>query len=326
MKVLIALLVVGVVLSSATSLAENEYRALFENFKMEHGKQYVNAKEAEYRYSIFKLNLDYIHRHNEEGHGYMLGMNQFGDMTNQEFQRLFRPLPVATRRAAEIHRFKGEPLAESIDWREKKAVTPVKNQGMCGSCWAFSAVCAMEGAHAIATKSLVALSEQQLVDCDKYDQGCGGGLMSNAFQYVIENKGIDTSECYPYSGSGGACRYKTSCIGATFTKYVNVTGFDDQSLLSAVNIGPVAVAIVASGIRFQFYSHGVFDDSMCSHDVKKLDHGVAVVGYGTEGDKDYYIVRNSWGERWGEHGYIRMRRGPKYNMCGVLDLPNYPVV
>jgi cathepsin L len=213
-------------------------------------------------------------------------------------------------------------LAGALDWRQKGAVTPVKNQGQCGSCWAFSAVAALEGAHAVSTGSLVPLSEQQLNDCSwaQGNEGCNGGLMDQSFQYVISNKGITTGAAYPYTARDGKCKTDVP-VAATISSYVNVEANSEDSLMKAINLGPVSVAIQASSMAFQFYSGGVLSDKSCG---TNLDHGVTLVGYGTENNVDYWIVKNSWGGSWGESGYIRMVRGQ--NQCGIAADACYPVV
>jgi len=203
-------------------------------------------------------------------------------------------------------------------------VLPVKNQGMCGSCWAFSAIGAIEGARAIATGTLVALSEQQLVDCAASqwgNQGCQGGLMDNAFGYVAyQNQGITTSAKYPYKGVQQRCPASLPAAGAHIQNFKDVVPNSDPALLDAVALGPVSVAIEADSEAFQFYSSGVFDDATCG---TQLDHGVVAVGYGQDSrGVKYWIVRNSWGVEWGDQGYIKIVRGK--NMCGINQVSSYP--
>ena len=215
---------------------------------------------------------------------------------------------------------------DAIDWVTKGAVTPVKNQGQCGSCWSFSATGSMEGAYQIATGKLVSLSEEDLVECDQVDQGCGGGLMDNAFKFVMKN-GIAAEAAYPYiSGTGirGLCKDKKEANAVvTVTGFKDVPPKDEDALKTAVALGPVSVAIEADKSAFQLYKSGVLEKKSCG---TKLDHGVLVVGYGTApgifGKKDYWKVKNSWGATWGEEGYIRLARGK--NMCGVAEQPSYP--
>jgi len=213
--------------------------------------------------------------------------------------------------------------AATVDWRTKGAVTPVKNQGQCGSCWSFSATGSMEAAHFFATGSLVSLSEQNLVDCSTAEgnQGCNGGWMDQAFEYVIKNHGIDTESSYPYKATGpNRCQFNAANVGATISRYTDVAKGSEAALESAANQRPVSVAIDAGHSSFQMYKSGVYYEPACSQ--TSLDHGVLVVGYGNEGS-DYWIVKNSWGASWGQQGYILMSKG-RNNNCGIASAASYP--
>jgi len=216
-----------------------------------------------------------------------------------------------------------ENLAEAIDWREQNAVTPVKNQGMCGSCWAFSTTGAVEGAEAIATGILTSYSEQQLVDCagGKWgNQGCNGGLMDQAFAY-IEEYPLETEGDYPYKATAGHCSYdKTKAVGKV-KKYTDVTPGSAEQLKAALNKGPVSVAIEADKTVFQMYTKGVITGSQCG---TTLDHGVLAVGYGEENGTEYFLVKNSWGPGWGDKGFVKIGATDD-NVCGILSAASFPL-
>lgn len=295
------------------------------------------------RFEIFKKNLDVIEKHNSEYsmgiHSYTLGVNHFADWTFAEFKEkmLGTRLNMTHNKLASSGTFVKLPASikapDSVDWRDLGAVTPVKNQGQCGSCWAFSTTGSLEGAHFRLTKKLVSLSEQQLVDCSgKYhNEGCNGGLMDNAFQYVKDNGGLDTEESYPYHAHAEKCHFKKQNVGSTCSGFMDITSGDEDALREAVaTVGPVSVAIDATEEKFMLYKDGIFVDDGCKNGQDDLDHGVLVVGYGTNTtsngeQKDYWIVKNSWGPEWGEGGFIRMARNLN-NMCGVATSASYPLV
>jgi len=304
-----------------------DYQTMWEKFKLDYGKDYsANGNEEEQRFQVFKANVDIINAENAKKLSYQLGVNQFADLTAEEFAKERMGFKPANRWGdlpnVPFPNTSGEVLADSIDWVAKGAVTPVKNQAQCGSCWAFSTTGSLEGAYQIASGKLVSLSEEDLVQCDHNgDQGCQGGLMDNAFGWIKQTGGICTEADYPYtSGSGitGTCK-KTCTPAVTLTGFTDVPSKDEDALKSAVAKHPVSIALEADKSAFQLYTGGVLDSPSCG---TQLDHGVLIVGYGTDSGKDYWKVKNSWGADWGESGYIRIVRGK--NMCGLAMQPSYP--
>ncbi|KAH6763579.1 senescence-associated gene 12 protein [Perilla frutescens var. hirtella] len=332
--VLTALLVLEMWASEATARTLPDDASMVERHEkwmVEHGRVYKDAAEKAKRFKIFKENVNYIDSFNEVGtQTYKLGINKFADLTNEEFQASRNGYKMGSYpKSSEISSFRYANVTAapaSIDWRQKGAVTGVKDQGQCGCCWAFSAVAATEGINQLTTGNLVSLSEQQLVDCDtSEDQGCNGGLMDDAFEYIISNKGLTTESNYPYEGVDGTCNTKkASSDAAKITGYEDVPANSESALLKAVASQPVSVAIDASGSDFQFYSSGVFT-GQCG---TELDHGVTAVGYGVASDgTKYWLVKNSWGTSWGEKGYIRMQRdiGAAEGICGIAMEASYPI-
>jgi len=305
----------------ASAAPPASYDMLWKEFQGQWPKVYVREEE-DYRFSVFKKNVDKMAEENAKGNSYRLGLTEFSDMTEDEFASKY-----LTGYRSDLRPFHLETVPwqspnitvpESIDWVTKGGVTPVKNQGSCGSCWAFSSTGSLEGAYFVATGKLVSLSEENLVQCDQVDSGCKGGLMDNAFGYV-KSHGIASEAAYPYtSGSGtrGTCKTSATPV-VTITGHVDVP--NEDALKQALALQPVSVAIEADKPVFQSYVGGVLDKPGCG---TNLDHGVLVVGYGTDGGKDYWKVKNSWGASWGESGYIRLARGTNY--CGIATQPSYP--
>ena len=295
-----------------------------------HNKIYEEELEELHRNTVWQANQKFVNAHNTYAYkfGYTLNMNEFGDLTGAEFARIFNGYkmqePFNDTKFYEPDNTVSLPA--TIDWRQYGVVTEVKNQGQCGSCWSFSTTGSVEGQHARKTGQLVSLSEQNLIDCSSSygNNGCQGGVMDNAFRYMIANKGDDTERSYPYEMQKGNCRFNQNNVGATIRSYADVPRGSESYLQSAVgSVGPVSVAIDASHSSFQFYRGGVYVEPACSS--TRLDHGVLVVGYGTENGQDYWLVKNSWGTNWGENGYIKMARN-RGNQCGVATQASYPIV
>ncbi|MCO5577685.1 hypothetical protein L7F22_031517 [Adiantum nelumboides] len=315
--------------------SEEKLQDLFEHWLHKHAKNYSAHSQKRSRFEIFKQNLIYLHHRNQGSHSHKLGLNLFADLTIEEFRRKHLGLHRHHVPPANLLRQRCSACwslpPSSVDWRQLGAVTPVKDQGSCGSCWAFSSVGAIEGAHAVATGDLVSLSEQELVSCVSTTNGCGGGLMDPAFEWVIKNGGINTENGYPYvSGNGKsmACSFwKKMKKEVRIESYVDVTPQDENSLMCAVAQQPVSVAINAGVLDFQLYAGGVFSGT-CSDDPNDVDHAVLIVGYGSENGKDYWIVKNSWSESWGINGYVHIQRnkGNSKGTCGIHTMPSYPVV
>ncbi|KAL5707047.1 hypothetical protein ACHQM5_025143 [Ranunculus cassubicifolius] len=316
----------------SSSRSEKEMMSMYLSWLSKHRKTYNAIGEQEARFEIFKDNLRFIDEHNAEGHEYTVGLNQFADLTNEEYRKIYLGTRMNMNRttvgSSGSSRYEvdvGDSLPESVDWREKGAVAEVKDQGNCGSCWAFSTVVAVEGINQIVTGELISLSEQELVECDtSYNSGCNGGLMDYAFQFIMKNGGIDTEKDYPYKGKESQCDVsRMNSRVVTIDGYEDVPRNNEKALQNAVAHQPVSVAIEAGGRAFQLYQSGVFTGTCGT----KLDHGVAAVGYGTDNGVDYWIVKNSWGPNWGEKGYIRMERnvaGTRTGKCGIAMQASYP--
>merc|ERR1711970_1037314 len=314
----------------AVALASQEE---WEAWKEEYGRKYFDDDEEAYRMSIFEHNLAFINTHNADFDNglvtFTLGMNQFGDMTTMEIQSIILGLvqddSSRTENRPVLRASRTRGLPEEVDWRTKApgAVTPVKDQKMCGSCWAFSTTGSLEGQHFLKTNKSVSLSEQNLVDCSKKqgNMGCFGGLMDNAFKYIKINNGIDTEKSYPYTAEDGKCVFSPDNVGATVTGFVDVEHGSEDALQKAVaTVGPISVGIDAHLPSFHFYKKGVYHDKQCSSTM--LDHGVLAVGYGVDKPhedghhaKNYWLVKNSWNTTWGDEGYIKMAKNHK-NACG----------
>lgn len=330
MKGAILVLAAMILCASAASVFDQTLDTHWANYKKVHSKVY--GKEELMRRAIWELNVKFVNKHNAEAalgkHTYTVEINKFADLTSEEFRVMYNRFNATNMKpiAGSVYEKSGLKAPESVDWRDQGYVTPVKNQAQCGSCWAFSTVASLEGQHFKASGKLVSLSEQNLVDCSTKEgnQGCNGGLMDQAFTYIKNNGGIDTEESYPYEGRDGKCRFNKDNVGATVTGFVDIKSGSEEDLTDALaTVGPISVAIDASHIGFQLYKSGVYNQLFCSS--SRLDHGVTAVGYGVEDGKDYYIVKNSWGEVWGMKGYILMSRNKK-NQCGIATSASYPTV
>lgn len=302
----------------------------FNRFKGKHGARYMNDTEHEYRKNIFRQNLRYIHSMNRANLGYSLAINHLADKTEDELKarRGFKPSGVFNTGKPFPYKSQKlkDTLPEQFDWRLFGAVTPVKDQSVCGSCWSFGTVGAVEGAYFLHNGgNLVRLSQQALIDCSwEYgNNGCDGGEDFRAYQWMMKVGGIPTEEEYgQYLGQDGLCHIDTVPVVAKISGFVNVTSNDPNAFKTAlVTSGPLSVAIDASHKSFSFYSHGVYYEPECKNRLDDLDHAVLAVGYGKLNGEEYWLVKNSWSTYWGNDGYVLM--STKNNNCGVMTTPTY---
>ncbi|XP_036393808.1 cathepsin L1-like [Megalops cyprinoides] len=319
--------------------ADHALDAAWEDWKSLHGKTYTEDSEG-HRRMIWEENHRFIQQHNLEEaqgkHSYKLGMNHFGDLTQTEFQKMMLDFNLASTADTSLPVWNGSVLKAptEVDWSKKGYVTPVKDQGQCGSCWAFSSTGALEGQVFKKTGKLISLSEQNLVDCSRQygNHGCNGGLMDRAFQYIKDNGGIASEEGYPYTAKENPCSYNKSQEAATCTGYTLLPPGSERYLRDALAaIGPVSVTLNAD--RLQFYKSGVYYDPRCS---KEINHAVLAVGYGVSWYElennvssrcptRFWILKNSWGSDWGNQGYMRLAR-EHGNNCGIAIYSIFPKV
>ena len=305
----------------------------FNAWKETHNKVYQTHEEKA-RMEIFMDNVKFIEEYNaREDTTMTLGLNEYADLTHEEFRSMLTGSVNETNTLNEYLKQEGSTYIEpanfeapsSYDWSQHGAVTPVKNQGHCGSCYSFSTTGGIEGQWFRKNNVLVSLSEQQIVDCSIWygNHGCRGGLMTNSFQYVRYAGGLDTEQAYPYEAQQSYCRFQSAYVGARVTGYVRVPASEQYLKSALASVGPISVAIDASHRSLQFYTGGIYYEPACS--AYNLDHAVLAVGYGTSNGEDYWIVKNSWGTYWGDSGYFKLRRN-YYNHCGIASMASYPLV
>jgi C1A family cysteine protease len=344
---MLTMLAAATAIPTALTHEKDNVIRMFDAWKAKFSREYETLEEHAERLVIFTENAAIVKEHNAAGHPWELELNQYADMTNAEFtqRHMLRESAIGTDHSPATSRHTNTGAApDSMDWRSATPalVGPVKDQAQCGSCWAFSTVASVEGQVAKKTGKYESLSEQALVDCVKdvvlpgssqsCCDGCQGGLMDFGFEWLIKNEaGKDDSEAsYGYTAKDGSCSFKTGSEAS-----VGITGYSDISKGSesdlkdaAGTVGPISIAVNAAGSGWQLYKSGVYTPwsfgpiNTCNPN--SLDHGVAIVGYGTDSGKDYWIIRNSWGASWGEEGYMRIVRGK--NACGVANSASYPTV
>ncbi|CAG7723564.1 unnamed protein product, partial [Allacma fusca] len=306
--------------------------AMFGKFLDTFNKKYDNPEEYKYRLGVFRENMKKVKllQENEQGTA-TYGATVFADLTEEEFSERHLGLRPDLRQKGKIKKAK-IPLLRKLpvefDWRNYSAVTPVKNQGTCGSCWAFSVTGNIEGLYARKYQNLEEFSEQELVDCDTLDEGCGGGLPENAYKAIQKLGGLETESAYPYDGRNEKCQFKSDLAKAQVTGFVEISKNETEMAAWLVKNGPISIGINANAMQFYFGGVSHPFKFLCSP--KQLDHGVLVVGYGVHNypmfnrTLPYWTVKNSWGTRWGEQGYYRVYRGD--GTCGVNQMATSAVI
>ncbi|XP_034366233.1 cathepsin R [Arvicanthis niloticus] len=330
--VFIAFLYLGV--ASGAPVLDPSLGAEWQEWKIKYNKSY-SLEEEELRRVVWEENLKTIKLHNGDNglgkNGFTMEINEFGDMTDEEFRKTMIEFPVQTHRKGKsiMKRAVGSNFPKSVDWRKKGYVTPVRRQGNCNACWAFAVTGAIEAQAIWQTGKLTPLSVQNLVDCSKPqgNNGCLGGDTYNAFQYVLHNGGLMSEAAYPYEGKDGPCRYNPKNSSAEITGFVSLPQSEDILMVAVATIGPISAGIDASHESFKYYKRGIYHEPNCSSDF--VTHGVLVVGYGFEGKETdgnhYWLIKNSWGKKWGMRGYMKLAKD-KNNHCGIASYAHYPTI
>ena len=315
--------------SSPTSAAAEDAAArAFAAFALREGRAYSSEAERALRAATFARNMARAAAHNARNASWTMGATPFADLSAEEFAARVARGGVRRERAARPSRLRPmsppAPPPASVDWVARGAVSPVGDEGQCGACWAWAAAGAIEGAGFVAAGGgapLVEASIQELLDCASGNQGCNGGMADLAFQWAVSNKGVASADAYPYTGQGGACRATSVPNSIAVSGFKDVPPNSELALEAAIAQQPVAVVVEADQSVFQLYTGGVMD-SACGANV---DHAMLAVGYGTDGGKTFYTLKNEWSAAWGEKGYIRIGRGAKFNpagQCGVQVAPS----
>ena len=310
--------------ANALTSAEFEYM----NYVARFNKVHSDVEEFSLRAARFAFVDKFINEHNASGDTHVAGHNQFSDWYATEYKSILGYVRGESDVRSPVWLDEGAN-ADSVNWVTKGAVTPVKDQGQCGSCWAFSSTGSLEGAHFVATGQLLSFSEQQLVDCAGIRYGnmaCNGGLQDNAYKYYEAGHNAYAESDYPYTSGttkkASSCKYSAGDAGmTTVTNYTHVTESNKDQMKAGLNKAPLAVAIEADKMVFQTYKSGVLTSSKCG---TTLDHAVLAVGYGTENGQDYWLVKNSWNTTWGDKGYIKLGMNDSAGVCGVQLDPEYP--
>jgi len=322
-----SLILIALFLGAVCAFSEQEYKETFVSWMQKHEKSYT-SETFQQRFNIFKSNMDFVEKWNSDPtHTHTCALNKFADLSNEEFRKTYLGLRVnqtlmqeRLEAAAKLPKQVYNLTGDNINWADKGAVTGVKDQGQCGSCWSFSTTGSVEALNKIATGNLISLSEQNLIDCSTQNAGCSGGNNEVAMQYIIDNRGIDREENYPYEARNDNCRFNYAYTGAVINGIQRGSSGDEGALANLVYQQPVSIGIDASHNSFQLYSNGIYYESSCS--TSALDHAVLIIGFGSQ-NGDYWIVKNSWGTGWGMSGYIWMARNAGNN-CGVATDPSVP--
>ncbi|KAL5707550.1 hypothetical protein ACHQM5_018440 [Ranunculus cassubicifolius] len=317
-------------------ISEERALELFKQWTEKNDKVYKHEADMKHRFQTFRTNLRFVLEKNNmkiksdsSSSSHVVGLNKFADISNEEFRQVYlskvkKSTVLVSNKEKKILTCNNAP--STLDWRTKGVVTGVKDQGQCGSCWAFSSIGAIEAVNAIVTGELISLSEQELVDCDMMDDGCNGGFMDTAFQWVIGNGGINTESEYPYTGVDQSCKIaKEQVKVVSIDSYEDVSPDEESVLVCALLTQPITVGIDGGAHDFQLYTGGVYSGE-CSSNPDDINHAVLVVGYGSEGDEEYWIAKNSWGTSWGMEGYIYIKKNTslEYGVCAINAMASYP--